>query len=156
MPLADLWTFAVSCYARPGVETACLALQAEGAEVCLLLCGAWLEAHGVAPTPERLQQLEEIALAWQPRLQPLRKLRQDWRAAAAQDAELNALRERLKAVELQGERILLARLEQASRGWQSGAAASSWLQSLAANGSRTALATLRDAAMQTQLELSGA
>ncbi|MCK1787400.1 TIGR02444 family protein, partial [Pseudomonas sp. TNT11] len=38
---ADLWSFALSTYARPGVEAACLRLQEQGADVCLLLCGAF-------------------------------------------------------------------------------------------------------------------
>lgn len=47
----DLWNFALHLYARPGVEAACLALQDEGADVCLLLCGAWLEAGRAGVTP---------------------------------------------------------------------------------------------------------
>ena len=46
----DLWDFAQRLYARPGVESACLHLQEAGADVCLLLCGAWLERHGIACT----------------------------------------------------------------------------------------------------------
>ena len=49
---ADLWSFALSTYARPGVEAACLRVQEQGADVCLLLCGAWLEQRGVALTRE--------------------------------------------------------------------------------------------------------
>ncbi|MCW3149513.1 TIGR02444 family protein [Stutzerimonas stutzeri] len=160
MPTADLWTFALACYARPGVESACLELQEHGADVCLLLCAAWLEARHIDATPERLQQLSEIAMPWQQQtLLPLRRLRQDWRARAKQDAELSQLREQLKALELQAERIVLGRLERVTRGWRSGATSSGWLGLLAAaTGSeyRAALAVLRDAAVQTQRELSGA
>ncbi|MGV8584562.1 DUF2390 domain-containing protein, partial [Pseudomonas aeruginosa] len=34
--------FAADVNARPGVYTACLALQTQGADVCLLLVAAWL------------------------------------------------------------------------------------------------------------------
>ena len=62
---ADLWSFALSTYARTGVEAACLRLQEQGADVCLLLCGAWLERRGVALTLERTQALRQIAEPWQ-------------------------------------------------------------------------------------------
>ena len=63
MRTPDLWTFALACYARPGVETACLELQNQGADVCLLLCGAWLQARGVACSA-RLQALTALAAPW--------------------------------------------------------------------------------------------
>ncbi|WP_284733726.1 TIGR02444 family protein, partial [Pseudomonas aeruginosa] len=44
----NVWKFAVDVYARPGVETACLALQEQGADVCLLLVAAWLGRRGVS------------------------------------------------------------------------------------------------------------
>jgi len=46
----DLWRFAETLYQRPGVEAACLQLQAQGADVCVLLCAAWLERRQVACT----------------------------------------------------------------------------------------------------------
>ena len=95
---ADLWSFALSTYARPGAEDACLRLQAQGADVCLMLCGLWLEQRGVAPQPLRLQALRQIAGPWQAEVVgPLRQVRTQWRAMAQQDAELGALRERVKA-----------------------------------------------------------
>ena len=44
---ADLWNFALACYARPGVEQVFLRLQDGGADVCLLLCALWLERRQV-------------------------------------------------------------------------------------------------------------
>ncbi len=159
MPTTDLWTFALACYARPGVESACLELQAQGADVCLLLCGAWLEVRGSASDPVRLGQLRAIATPWQQHLQPLRQLRQQWRAAAQQDAALHRLREQLKSLELQGERVLLERLERCSDTWPTSAQQAHWLEALLpvdSESSRAALAVLRDAARRTQLELRGA
>ncbi len=131
---ADLWSFALSTYARPGVEAACLHLQAQGADVCLLLCGAWLERRGVAPTHERTQALRQIAGPWQSRvIEPLRQVRMQWRAQAQQDQPLAALRERVKALELEAERELLARLETRARAWPTGEVMGQrWLEGLAA------------------------
>lgn len=115
---ADLWSFALSTYARPGVEDACLRLQAQGADVCLVLCGLWLEQRGVAPQPSRLQALRQIAGPWQAEVvEPLRQVRTQWRAMAQQDAELGALREWVKALELDAERLLLSRLEGVAQHW---------------------------------------
>ncbi|NWB71414.1 TIGR02444 family protein [Pseudomonas sp. G5001] len=115
---ADLWSFALSTYARSGVEDACLRLQAQGADVCLVLCGLWLEQRGVAPETSRLQALRQIAGPWQAEVvEPLRQVRTRWRAMAQQDVELGALRERVKALELDAERLLLSRLEGVAQRW---------------------------------------
>ena len=115
---ADLWSFALSTYARPGVEAACLRLQEQGADVCLLLCGAWLEQRGVALEPERMRTLQQLARPWQAQvIEPLRQLRVQWRAKVQQDEQLAALRERVKALELDAERQLLTRLEALTQAW---------------------------------------
>ncbi len=132
---ADLWSFALSLYARPGVEAACLRLQEQGADVCLLLCGAWLEQRGVALEPERLRALQQLAGSWQAKvITPLRQLRVQWRVMAQQDEALAALRERVKALELEAERQLLKRLEALAQGWPTGEVTGQqpWLEGLAA------------------------
>ncbi len=132
---ADLWSFALSTYARPGVEAACLRLQENGANVCLLLCGAWLEQRGVAPTAERMQALKQLAEPWQTDVvEPLRQVRLQWRAMAQQDEQLATLRERVKALELDAERALLARLEAMAQAWPTGESRGQhrWLEGLAA------------------------
>jgi Protein of unknown function (DUF2390). len=53
----DLWNHALALYARPGVETACLDVQAMGGDVCLLLCATWLQAHAVTFSEERAKAL---------------------------------------------------------------------------------------------------
>lgn len=60
----NVWKFAVDVYAQPGVETACLALQEQGADVCLLLVAAWLGRRGVSCSKERAQILENAARPW--------------------------------------------------------------------------------------------
>lgn len=130
----DLWSIATGLYARPGVEAACLALQSGGADVCVLLCGAWLEQRRTTLTDTRLAAIEHLAQPWQQDVvQPLRSLRTHWRAGAASDAQLAVLRERIKALELDAERLQLERLEALCEGWPDGdsAPSDSWLTRLA-------------------------
>lgn len=128
----DLWSHAIALYRRPGVETACLELQAHGGDVCLALCGTWLQARNVPVQPARLEALRVLAQAWQaPVIAPLRALRTSWKAQARQDPVLAELREQVKALELSAERALLERLECLAHGWASEAgAAQDWLEGL--------------------------
>ena len=129
----DLWNFACKRYARPGVESACLQLQAQGADVCLLLTAGWLGGRGVACTPQRADVLQQQAQAWQREvITPLREPRQRWRQAAQQDARLHELREALKQLEQQAERYLLERLQQLSEHWPTaqGETLDDWLNAL--------------------------
>ncbi len=149
---SDLWDFAQRLYARPGVESACLHLQELGADVCLLLCGAWLERHGVACTSAHLTQLQAIARTWQETvISPLRQLRQNWRAAAQQQAPLAALRQRLQGLELDAEQQLLLALQACVQDWAGDAQSTTpaWLETLAgAIATPDALQLLRAEAMQ--------
>ncbi len=150
---ADLWSFSLSTYAHPGVEAACLRLQAQGADVCLLLCGAWLEQRAVTVTAERIQALKQLAGPWQTQvIEPLRQVRRQWRETAQHDENLAGLRERVKALELDAERQLLTRLEALAHLWPTGDATAQqrWLEGLAAedaaNLDHDALQALRVAA----------
>jgi len=130
---ADLWTFATTLYARPGVEAACLELQAAGADVCLVLCGLWLDSRGVAYDPEREAQLRRLAEPWQREVVvPLRRLRQQWRQPARQDPALDALRQQVKQLELAAEREQLHRLQALAATWpqQAGKPQGAWLRAL--------------------------
>ncbi len=132
---SDRWNFAQRLYGRPGVESACLQLQAAGADVCLLLCACWLEQSAQAYNPQRCQQLQNLAQPWQQQvITPLRQLRQSWRTAAQQQPELAILREQLKDLEQQGERQLLMQLQACALTWPAldGDASSDWLTPLAA------------------------
>ncbi|MFC3607638.1 TIGR02444 family protein [Stutzerimonas tarimensis] len=143
--MTDLWRFASACYAQPGIEALCLEQQARGADVCILLCGAWLERRGVGFDSARMEELIDLADDWQQRvIRPLRQHRQAWKEPAQADAELALLRERLKSLELEAERVLLARLERLTRPWPSGKGESAWLDRLVAEPQ--ALARLRSAA----------
>lgn len=158
----ELWEFALNLYARPGIETACLQLQAGGANVCLLLCGAWLDASGVSCSQERVALLEAVATPWHDQVvRPLRELRQQWRAQALHDPELMPLRESIKALELSAERQLLWRLHDQAACWPLAEARSgmTWLLALlpaTAAGVGDALQVLSEAAVQTQASLADA
>ena len=152
---SDLWNHALALYSRPGVETACLSLQAMGGDVCMLLCGTWLQGRHVAPEPARVAALRELAEGWQQEVvQPLRELRQRWRDEAMRDADLAVLREQVKKLELEAERTLLKRLETLARTWprSSQVSVGDWLDWLAPEQSRAddALHELRAAARNLQ------
>lgn len=155
----DLRQFALTCYAQPGVESACLELQAAGADVCLLLAGAWLERRTIACSAERMAQLREVADKWQAEVTtPLRSLRQAWREQAKSDAALSALRERVKQLELDAEYIQLDRLQQAARPWPVEQESADWLGALCASlgdDTRTPLEILRRAAMSLETGQNG-
>ncbi|KJZ65814.1 TIGR02444 family protein [Pseudomonas fluorescens] len=151
---SDLWSFSLSTYARPGVEPACLQLQSAGINVCLLLCGLWLGDRGVACNEHRLQQLRNVAEPWDADVvRPLRALRVNWKVAAADDGELNALREQVKALELEAERHLLVRLERSAQSWPQGEATdlSAWLNGVAAGAAHLD----RDALHQLRVAVTG-
>ena len=131
---SDLWSFTLILYTRPGVEQACLRLQASGANVCTLLCGAWLGQRGVVCTADRLWEIRQLATPWHDEVvQPLRALRTRWRAAAVNDVEWGKLREQVKGLELAAERELLSRLEALTQDWSAGTTKDlmAWLEGLA-------------------------
>jgi uncharacterized protein (TIGR02444 family) len=151
---SDLWSFSLRTYARPGVEPACLQLQSAGINVCLLLCGLWLGERGVTCNEHRLQQLRSVAEPWDADVvQPLRALRVNWKVVATGDSELNALREQVKALELQAERHLLVRLERLALSWPQDEATdlSAWLEGVAAGAAHLD----RDALHQLRVAVTG-
>ncbi|GAB7528676.1 TIGR02444 family protein [Pseudomonas sp. 3A(2025)] len=154
MPV-DLWSFTLDFYARPGVEQACLRLQAQGADVCVVLMGVWLGYRGVRCSTARLAAIATTASTWQAQVvEPLRALRTQWRQAAASDSALAALRAQVKALELKAEQTLLERLQAVAGDWPEEQAyeVQAWLEGLAANAGRQdrdALQMLCDAAHMT-------
>ncbi|MCG4452645.1 TIGR02444 family protein [Pseudomonas sp. MMS21-TM103] len=150
----DLWRFAEALYRRPGVETACLQLQAQGNDICLLLCGAWLGRRNVACSTERADCLRALAQPWQREvISALRHVRQQWRTAAQHDSALAALREQIKQLELAAERELLQRLASCCHDWPGDTVEGmqDWLHTLAlvtTTADRDALHLLHAAARQ--------
>lgn len=101
------WDFSLAVYRRPGVPAACLDLQdRRGADVNVLLFAAWAGAAcGVRLTGAELARLDAAVAPWREEVvRPLRAVR---RRAKGEDDGLYA---RLKAVELEAERIQQDRL----------------------------------------------
>lgn len=99
--MSEFWDWAVAAYARPGVAEACLDLQdAHGQNVPLLLWAIWRGGDVDAAVA--------LARSWEDEvIGPLRGVRRRLKARA--DAE--ALRQKVKAVELEAERNLMSALE---------------------------------------------
>jgi hypothetical protein len=87
-------------------------------------------------------------------VQPLRALRVNWKVVAIGDSELNALREQVKALELDAERRLLVRLERSALSWPQDEATdlSAWLEGVAAGAAHLD----RDALHQLRVAVTGA
>lgn len=107
-----LWDFALRLYARPGVAPACLALQDEaGADVTLVLYLVWcgetgrpLDVDAIAAANARLGPWRAAVVA------PLRAARRAMKGGLLPGIDTEGCRERVKAVELQAERLALAAL----------------------------------------------
>jgi uncharacterized protein (TIGR02444 family) len=110
-----LWDWAADAYAKPGAEDACLELQ-DGYDqnVCYLLWAAWAAGEGRLLDAETLEAGADAARAWDGvATTPLRAIRRDLNKPIPDmdDAAREALREAVKAAELQAERALMADLE---------------------------------------------
>lgn len=85
-------------------------------------------------------------------VEPLRQVRLQWRAMAQLDLPLAALRERVKTLELEAERELLARLEVLTQAWPTEEGDQrGWLESLAAGAANLD----HDALQQLRVVASG-
>lgn len=114
-PADRLWDWAGRAYASEGVSEACLHLQdAAGQNVPLLLWAAWAANTGRNPDADVLEAACDVARAWQEAaIAPLRAVRRTLkgRNPDVDDADREAVRAQVKAVELEAERRLLAALE---------------------------------------------
>jgi len=110
-----LWPFALALYGAPGVSVACLALQdSAGADVPMVLWAAWIGAGGGQLGDADAARAHDAVAAWHRDIvRPLRALRQRMKTgpAPAPSTQTEALRDRLKAVEIGAERIELDVLE---------------------------------------------
>jgi uncharacterized protein (TIGR02444 family) len=124
-PANPFWDYALALYRRPGVEAACLELQQRhrlDVNVVLLCC--WLASRGILADEAMFARIAEATEPWQEQLvRPLRAVRGRLKMAlkepqpgsiAARWPELaGALRQRVLAIEIDGERLeqlLLAEL----------------------------------------------
>ena len=109
----SLWDYALTLYARPGVQAAGLTLQDEHAQsVPLLIWRLWANDRRVDAAT--LRAAAGLAREWEARVvAPLRTVRRRLAAPAAPvaDGPRLLLRETVKASELAAERVLLDGLE---------------------------------------------
>jgi uncharacterized protein (TIGR02444 family) len=117
----SFWDWALAAYARPGTAQTCLELQNDhGQSIPFLLWVAWIALDGRQLAPEALARGAALSQAWEAAaVGPLRQARQALKASMAEvdDAAREALREQVKAVELNAERTLMNTLEKlAARG----------------------------------------
>lgn len=106
----ELWSWAVDAYGRPGVAEAALALQDDHGQCVPLLLWACF-ARPVEP--ERIAQAASLARTWEDAaIVPLRAARRGLKAAlpGSPAPAREALRDRVKAAELEAERLLLGAL----------------------------------------------
>ncbi|WP_454018001.1 TIGR02444 family protein [Azospirillum sp. Marseille-Q6669] len=102
-----LWDFSLAVYGRPGVPAACLDIQDRlGQDVNLLLFAAWAGMACSADLPaDELARIDSAVAPWRDEVvRPLRAVR---RRAKGED---DALYKRLKAAELEAERVQQDRL----------------------------------------------
>lgn len=107
----ELWTFSLAFYARPSVAAALIALQdSAGCDVNLILFAIWLGLSGRGRLDECGQGAADRALQAirTQAIEPLRALRRGLKTAA--DADLQQLRRRIEALEIEAERMAQDRL----------------------------------------------
>jgi uncharacterized protein (TIGR02444 family) len=106
---SPFWRFSLGFYRQPAVADACIALQEEaGVDVNLLLFLLWQATLGRELSPTEVTDLERRIGSWREMtVVPLRNLRRALKSppalVAAPTAE--AFRTRIKAVELEAERL---------------------------------------------------
>jgi uncharacterized protein (TIGR02444 family) len=111
-----LWPWSLEVYGRPGVEALMLDLQdAHGQCVPFLLWSLWAAADGRAIDGPTATLCAELARAWQDAaVAPLRKMRRALKSKAKAPGMQARIRDGVKALELEAERMLLRMLEEAS------------------------------------------
>ncbi|MFN4091610.1 MAG: TIGR02444 family protein [Brevundimonas sp.] len=113
--MINLWDWAVAAYAAEGVPEACASLQDQDEQnVCLLLWAGWNAATGRRPDEDTIEAACDTARAWETTtIAPLRAVRRTLKLPVPDidDAARKAVRNRIKAVELEAERNLLLALE---------------------------------------------
>lgn len=107
--VSPFWTFSLSLYRTPGVPAACIVLQDEcGVDVNVLLFALWLANQGrLVGTDDVAEADSAIALWRNEAVRPLRAVRRLLREppAGMESAAAAALRDKVKAVELEAERL---------------------------------------------------
>jgi uncharacterized protein (TIGR02444 family) len=125
------WRFSLNFYRQAGVAEACIALQDDcGVDVNLMLFLLWLAASGRQLSIDNVKQLDEAVRGWRElTIIPIRNVRRTLKGAATlvETGRQEAFRTRIKALELEAERLqqeaLYARSRSVPRGSESPAPA---------------------------------
>jgi uncharacterized protein (TIGR02444 family) len=106
---SPFWRFSLRFYRQPGVADACIALQEQsGVDVNLLLYLLWHAREGHAFAAGEVETIERRVAPWrESTVVPLRAVRRALKTPAAlvDPAIAEAFRTRIKAVELEAERL---------------------------------------------------
>jgi uncharacterized protein (TIGR02444 family) len=126
---SPFWRFSLGFYRQPGVADACIALQEEaGVDVNLLLFLLWQATRKRAFAAAEVDALERRVGPWREMtVVPLRAVRRALKSppALVEAAAAEAFRTRIKAVELEAERLQQEAMHELARAAQPGAAAAS-------------------------------
>lgn len=108
-PDSTLWEFSISVYIRSGVPDACIELQdRHGLDVNVLFFHVWDAVRRAVPlTAAQIAEVEAAVADWQGDIvAPLREVRRRLKSALGPGrGPIQALREQVKAVELDAERL---------------------------------------------------
>ncbi len=103
------WRFSLKFYRQPGVAEACIALQDDcGVDVNLMLFLLWLAASGRQLSVEQIKELDEAVRSWRElTIIPIREARRKLKGAPTlvEADKQEALRTKIKAIELEAERL---------------------------------------------------
>jgi uncharacterized protein (TIGR02444 family) len=106
---SPFWRFSLKLYGMAGVPPACLVLQDEsGVDVNVLLFGLFLAGQGRRLAGDEMSMIAEATEAWRANVVvPVRTARRFLKEPpqAFSTAATEALRERVKAIELEAERL---------------------------------------------------
>jgi uncharacterized protein (TIGR02444 family) len=106
---SPFWRFSLRLYRLPGVAEACIKLQEEsGCDVNLLLFLLWHAAQGRRLATEEIERLEQDIAPWrEATVVPLRAVRRALKSppGLVEAGAAEAFRTRIKAVELEAERL---------------------------------------------------
>jgi len=122
------WRFSLNFYRQAGVAEACIALQDDcGVDVNLMLFMLWLAAGGRQLSTDNIRELDAAVRAWRElTIVPIRDVRRKLKAAPTmlEAGKQEAFRTKIKALELEAERLQQEALYGRSRAMPRGTAAS--------------------------------
>jgi uncharacterized protein (TIGR02444 family) len=103
------WRFSLHFYRQAGVSDACIGLQDDcGVDVNLLLFLFWLASDGRRLTADEVKELDDNVRAWRElTIIPIRDTRRKLKGAATlvEPGKQEAFRNKVKAIELDAERL---------------------------------------------------